>query len=441
MSIKITLENIGPITKADLNLGQITVIVGENNVGKSFVLKSVYSVFKAFEMERMLLEEEVFKALKSVKNALSARKNFVSDDVKKEIDQILKEVDLYLKSDFSIGDLGNIFEILDKTAEIVDRIDRTIDKALSNSKKDEEDNIFVGLVKIFIEGIIQTFSKIELKKLQKEIKLLEKSEYRLKRAWEILIEDIFSRNIVKMDSEVGKIVIEDIVSFSFDGNIEVKFKDVWYSSILKPIFIESPILLEVKPYLAKTTERKIKSLEVPIHIGSFFDYVETISKIEEDDVLKDLRNIIGGEVYYNIEDGKFYYKSKYYDESFDIQNVASGIKSFGVLQLLLKSGAYENTIFFWEEPESHLHPEWQIKFAEIVAKIVKRNNYFVISTHSPFMVEILRVVAKENEIDARFYYMDKNSKLIEVNDENWDIISDSLLRPLRKIAYRLFRVV
>jgi hypothetical protein len=57
------------------------------------------------------------------------------------------------------------------------------------------------------------------------------------------------------------------------------------------------------------------------------------------------------------------------------------------------------------------------------------------------MVEILRVVAKENEIDARFYYMDKNSELIEVDDENWDIISDSLLRPLRKIAFRLFRVV
>lgn len=32
--MKIVLENIGPITKADLELGQITVIVDENNVGK-----------------------------------------------------------------------------------------------------------------------------------------------------------------------------------------------------------------------------------------------------------------------------------------------------------------------------------------------------------------------------------------------------------------------
>ena len=56
------------------------------------------------------------------------------------------------------------------------------------------------------------------------------------------------------------------------------------------------------------------------------------------------------------------------------------------------------------------------------------------------MAEILRVVAKENKIDARFYYMDKNSELIEIHDENWYIISDSLLRPLREIAYRLFEV-
>ena len=204
--------------------------------------------------------------------------------------------------------------------------------------------------------------------------------------------------------------------------------------------MESPLLLEIKPYLAKTTERKIKSFEIPIHIGSLFDYIETISEIEEDEITEEIGKLIGGEVYYSVDEDRFYFKSEQNEKHFEIQNVASGIKSFGVLQLLLRSGVRENTLFIWEEPESHLHPEWQVKFAEIVARMVKRNNYFVISTHSPFMAEILRVVAKENKIDARFYYMDKNSELIEINDENWYIISDSLLRPLREIAYRLFEV-
>ncbi len=443
MPFKITLENIGPITKANLELGQITVIVGENNVGKSFVLKSVYSVFKAFEMERILLEEEIYKALVSAKVALLRRRGLeLSEDIEKERDQILKEINLYLKSDLSIRDLSRVVEILDRTIDLLKNIDKYIENtekiAIHINKKIKRKIIIP--TKDFLQHI-SSKEKEKLMKLKFDLQLLKKSEYRLKKAWKILIKDVFLNKIVKVGTKLGKIIIKDVATFKFNGDVEIEFGDVWYSGILKPVFVESPILLELKPYLAKTTEKKIGlSRELPIHIGSLFEYVETISETEDNEILEDLRNIIYGDIYHNIEDGKFYYKSEYYNKSFDMLNVASGVKSFGILQLLIKSGACENTIFFWEEPESHLHPEWQIKFAEIVAKIVKRNNYFVISTHSPFMVEILRVVSKENEIDAKFYYMDKNSELIEVNDENWEIISDSLLRPLRKIAYRLFRV-
>lgn len=158
-----------------------------------------------------------------------------------------------------------------------------------------------------------------------------------------------------------------------------------------------------------STHQKIKSLELPIHISSFFDYVESLKRSEE----------IAEEI--EIYSSSDMLVREIYGVSFDIQNVASGIKTFGVLQLLLKSGLSENTIFFWEEPEAHLHPEWQVKFGEIIAKIVEKDNFFVISTHNPFIVEMLRVLAKENEIDAKFYYMDKHSEVIEVNDESWDI--------------------
>ncbi|WP_456328820.1 AAA family ATPase [Archaeoglobus sp.] len=103
MSIEITIENIGPITKADLDLGQITVIVGENNVGKSFVLKSIYSIFKAFEMERMLLRDEVERALRTCELLLSAslkllRKSFIeTDEEMKEIEELKEKASNLLR--------------------------------------------------------------------------------------------------------------------------------------------------------------------------------------------------------------------------------------------------------------------------------------------------------------------------------------------------------
>jgi len=148
MPIKITLENIGPITKADLELGQITVIVGENNVGKSFVLKSVYSVFKAFEMERMLLREEVERALRTCKVALSLCADILSvvltgeelEEIKKQIDNTLRDIEFYLEKDVSTLDLDNIVELIKNTANVVKQTNSSI-KRLKEEIKEKKMNL------------------------------------------------------------------------------------------------------------------------------------------------------------------------------------------------------------------------------------------------------------------------------------------------------------
>ena len=47
-------------------------------------------------------------------------------------------------------------------------------------------------------------------------------------------------------------------------------------------------------------------------------------------------------------------------------NLSAGLKTFAIMKVLLKSGALEagGTIIL-DEPEIHLHPAWQLAFAEI----------------------------------------------------------------------------
>jgi predicted ATPase len=430
----IKLENIGPVADAKIDIGQITVIVGKNNVGKSFILKSIYSAFKALEMEEILLDEEIFR----LKMLCRKYVRFILHSVKErtEIDTDVELILSLTEEIYNAKDKEIIIELLD---DLITKTNNLNEKLLKDSS-----SILRRFTRISKELIV------ELNKIKENINSLENFEYRIKKAWKILINDIFSGKLKKVNAEIGKISanFEDvIISFSFDGDISIHTSEEFDKSrnFLKPIFIESPILLEIRPFLASSyTYRRIKSREIPIHIGSFFEYVETTARMNEydDELFEELREIIKGEVYYDDEKGKFYYVSEDYDTPFDVQNVASGIKAFGILQLILKSGALENAIYFWEEPESHMHPEWQIKFAEVLAKIVKKgDNYVVLSSHSPFMVEILRVVAKENDINAKFYYLDETGKTTEINDENWEIISNSLLRPLRHISFRLFRVM
>ena len=46
--MKLTLENIGKIGTALVEINGITVIAGENNTGKSTVGKALYCLFSAF---------------------------------------------------------------------------------------------------------------------------------------------------------------------------------------------------------------------------------------------------------------------------------------------------------------------------------------------------------------------------------------------------------
>jgi predicted ATPase len=74
-------------------------------------------------------------------------------------------------------------------------------------------------------------------------------------------------------------------------------------------------------------------------------------------------------------------------------NTASGVKSFGVIQMLL-DGEYidANRPLIWDEPENHLHPEWQIEFAKILVQIYRSGVPVIVTTHSPLIIQSMQEV-------------------------------------------------
>ena len=90
----------------------------------------------------------------------------------------------------------------------------------------------------------------------------------------------------------------------------------------------------------------------------------------------------------------------------DISNVASGIKSFGLLQLLLNSGNLnENSILIIDEPEVHLHPFWQVEYAKILVKLVENNIPVVVASHSPYFIEALKTYSDKTIKDKTNFYL------------------------------------
>lgn len=72
------------------------------------------------------------------------------------------------------------------------------------------------------------------------------------------------------------------------------------------------------------------------------------------------------------------------------------MKSFIIIKTLLQNGSIdENGIIILDEPEIHLHPEWQLKFAEIIVLLQKEFGLnILLNTHSPYFLNAIEVYSK-----------------------------------------------
>ena len=93
---------------------------------------------------------------------------------------------------------------------------------------------------------------------------------------------------------------------------------------------------------------------------------------------------------------------------FDLAEVATGIKAFSIIQLLLKNGHIDNrTLLIIDEPESHLHPQWIVEYARMIVLLHKHIGVkFFLASHNPDMVSAIRYIAEKEEVlDNVNYYL------------------------------------
>ena len=153
-----------------------------------------------------------------------------------------------------------------------------------------------------------------------------------------------------------------------------------------------------------------------------------------------ITHLIGGEVYYSKQKDNILYKKHLgkidnktlkiekrefdkisEDDNFIILNIsdtANGIKMFGYLQmLLLNNSLKKGSVLILDEPEVHLHPTWQLKYAEVIVELVKNEIKVLVNSHSPYMVEALQRYAEKEKI-ATDFYLAKDGYIQKQEDSN-----------------------
>jgi predicted ATPase len=116
---------------------------------------------------------------------------------------------------------------------------------------------------------------------------------------------------------------------------------------------------------------------------------------------------------------------------------ATGIKTFGILQVLLENNYLkDNTILILDEPEVHLHPKWQLEMAKVIVELVKNGVKIVVNSHSPYMIDALKYYADKSKVNSNFYLAQKSEdETSTINDVTIDIspIFEKLTEPLEQL--------
>lgn len=127
------------------------------------------------------------------------------------------------------------------------------------------------------------------------------------------------------------------------------------------------------------------------------------------------------------------------EKSLKVENLSTGIKTFLILKtLIINQEIQQNGTIILDEPEIHLHPEWQLLFAELLVLIQKEFNlHILINTHSPYFLRAIQVYsAKYGLADkCKYYlsYLDGEKAFIKDVSDNIEPLYKKLADPFQKL--------
>ncbi|MBR2838096.1 MAG: AAA family ATPase [Kiritimatiellae bacterium] len=124
-------------------------------------------------------------------------------------------------------------------------------------------------------------------------------------------------------------------------------------------------------------------------------------------ILKDIVRVIHGRLV--DDDDTIRFKETIVDADYmiDLKNMASGMKTMAaVVRAVENRSVRRGSLLIIDEPESNLHPEWQVKFAIFLVLLQKRLGISILlNTHSPYFLQAVNVYAKDSQIECHFYNM------------------------------------
>lgn len=421
--MELKLKNIGKLNKADIKIDGITIIAGKNNTGKSTVGKALYCIFSSlYDVDKKIEEDR-------------------KDYIRREIAILFRKDSFFIYRIFN----ENYKDIVEKIIKkIVDRDFYEAKKQVLFIFQDIKDksNQLSGLKKFKIpndDDIDNVFNNIE-----EALKIPNKYFY-MHRLENIFNEEFNGQiNNVNTDlkSSIELIIKNKKINLCVEDDI---FQPNTYMDLESDVvYIDSPFVLDNIEYIDCDDLLSHKCNVINKLIENIKDNNMTADIIFQEKLtllIKKLDDIGVGKLIQDNEgfNNQFKYQSKYDKKPIEITNISAGLKTFIILKTLILNGhIQEKGCIILDEPEIHLHPEWQLVFAELIVLLQKTFNlHILLNTHSPYFLRAIQVYSAKYEISDRCnYYLAENA--LENNIATIRDVSDNT-NEIYKLLYYPFQ--
>lgn len=418
------IENLGMVDRANIEVNGITIIAGDNNTGKSTIGKALFAIF----------------------NALCNSEEKIKDLRKQELNKNIKRIcmDYFDKEDLPI----NLFEM-------TRRLPRNLSNLLTEHKNiDIEDKIQSIINHYQIEITEESLKDLQIKIKNSVDKIMNVSETDLQKEFlQRYFLEVFNEQINSL-SNVNSIM--DIVLTIKDRDIKIKFSndrciklEVPYKILHEAFYIDDPFIIN---------SLNTKSLSIPFYRGRYFsveqrhliDSIEKYDRLKNENVfaslfaeksLEEIYAILNDVVEGNIlfQDNNISLQSKKFNKPININNLSTGLKAFVILKILLERNILkEKDVLILDEPEIHLHPQWQIAYAELLVLLQKQFDLsVVVTTHSPYFVDAINLFSCKYATDSSVNYyissVDNNRVNMKNVTDNIEEIYKKMVSPIEAL--------
>lgn len=385
------IENLGMVDRANIEVNGITIIAGDNNTGKSTIGKALFAIFNA-----LCNSEEKIKDLRRQELSKNIQRICMDYFDKEDLPIRLVEITRYLPKDLSNQLIYN------KNIDIEDEIKSIINHyQIEISEKSLED------LQVKIKNAVDRIMNVSETDLQKEF---------LQRYFlEVFNEQINSLfNVNSTMDIVITIKNRDIkIKFSNDRCIEL---EVPYKILHEAFYIDDPFIIDslsIPFYRVRniSVEQRhlINSIKKYDRLKNENVFASLFAEKSLEEIYAILNDVVEGKILF--QDSNISLQNKKFNKPININNLSTGLKAFVILKILLERGILkEKDVLILDEPEIHLHPKWQMQYAQIIVLLQKFFDLsIIVTTHSAdFLAAIEYYAKKYKNIDKCKFYLAKN---------------------------------